>query len=69
MLRDIGFVWAASNLRHTPWETRFRELCEYKERHGKWLTLRKFELFIICPLSSNIGYFEGNPLDMVHKTE
>jgi Helicase associated domain len=34
-LRDIGFVWAASDPRHTPWEARFRELCEYKERHGK----------------------------------
>jgi Helicase associated domain len=34
-LRDIGFAWAASDPRHTPWETRFRELCEYKERYGK----------------------------------
>jgi hypothetical protein len=34
-LSDIGFVWAASDPRHTPWETRFRELCDYKERYGK----------------------------------
>jgi Helicase associated domain len=34
-LHDIGFVWVASDPRHTPWETRFQELCEYKERHGK----------------------------------
>jgi Helicase associated domain len=34
-LREIGFVWAASDPRHTPWEIRFRELSEYKERYGK----------------------------------
>jgi hypothetical protein len=34
-LRDIGFAWAASDPRHTPWEIRFRELCDYKERYGK----------------------------------
>ena len=34
-LRDIGFVWTASDPRHTPWEARFRELCDYKKRNGK----------------------------------
>jgi Helicase associated domain len=39
MLRDIGFEWVASDPRHTPWETRFRELCEYKERFGEHFSL------------------------------
>lgn len=34
-LRDIGFVWATSDPRHTPWEVRFEQLRAYKEQHGK----------------------------------
>jgi Helicase associated domain len=34
-LQDIGFNWVAIDPRRTPWETRFRELCEYKEQFGK----------------------------------
>ena len=36
MLRDIGFDWVATDPRRTPWETRFRELCEYKKSYGKY---------------------------------
>ena len=35
-LRDIGFVWATSDPRHTPWNVRFEELRAYRERFGKW---------------------------------
>ena len=34
-LREIGFVWATSDPRHTPWNVRFDELREYRERFGK----------------------------------
>lgn len=35
-LREIGFVWATSDPRHTPWNVRFEELRAYRERFGKW---------------------------------
>lgn len=34
-LQDIGFVWATSDPRHTPWEVRFGQLREYQEKFGK----------------------------------
>lgn len=33
-LQAVGFVWATSDPRHTPWEIRFEQLREYKEQHG-----------------------------------
>ena len=34
-LRDVGFVWATSDPRHTPWDVRFNELRDYREKFGK----------------------------------
>jgi hypothetical protein len=34
-LREIGFVWATSDPRHTPWNVRFDELQAYREKFGK----------------------------------
>lgn len=36
-LERVGFVWAARDPRHVPWEIRYRELCEYNKRHGNCL--------------------------------
>mmetsp|Transcript_7524 Transcript_7524/g.12541 ORF Transcript_7524/g.12541 Transcript_7524/m.12541 type:complete len:740 (-) Transcript_7524:117-2336(-) len=36
-LEGIGFVWATSDPRHTPWEIRFEQLREYEERFGNCL--------------------------------
>lgn len=33
-LSSIGFVWNTKDPRHVPWETRYRELCAYKEKYG-----------------------------------
>ena len=33
-LASIGFAWATSDPRHVPWETRFKELLEFKREHG-----------------------------------
>jgi hypothetical protein len=30
-----GFVWALSDPRYASWEIRFRELCDYRYRHGE----------------------------------
>ena len=34
-LESIGFAWETSDPRHVPWETRFKQLLEYKERFGE----------------------------------
>ena len=34
-LEEIGFVWATRDPRHVPWETRYNELCEFKEKYGE----------------------------------
>jgi hypothetical protein len=36
-LMAIGFKWATKDPRHVPWEVRFQELLEYKEKYGKLL--------------------------------
>lgn len=34
-LASIGFAWETSDPRHVPWEIRFEQLLEYKEKYGK----------------------------------
>jgi hypothetical protein len=34
-LNELGFVWALSDPRYASWEIRFRELCDYRYRHGE----------------------------------
>jgi hypothetical protein len=34
-LEEIGFAWATTDPRRTPWEIRFKQLCEYRESFGK----------------------------------
>lgn len=36
-LMSIGFVWATKDPRHVPWETRFRELRDFKNKYGHCL--------------------------------
>mmetsp|Transcript_1646 Transcript_1646/g.2177 ORF Transcript_1646/g.2177 Transcript_1646/m.2177 type:complete len:455 (-) Transcript_1646:377-1741(-) len=36
-LEKIGFVWATRDPRHVPWEQRYAELCNYKEKFGNCL--------------------------------
>lgn len=36
-LQSIGFSWSTTDPRHVPWETRFKELLEYKAEHGTFL--------------------------------
>ena len=38
-LQDVGFVWATSDPRHTPWDVRFNELRAYRETYGKSIQL------------------------------
>jgi hypothetical protein len=34
-LNDVGFAWASSDPRHTPWDVRFNELRAYREQFGR----------------------------------
>lgn len=36
-LESVGFVWQTRDPRHVPWETRYKELCEYQKKHGDCL--------------------------------
>jgi len=33
-LEEIGFEWATKDPRHVPWEQRYAELCEFREKYG-----------------------------------
>mmetsp|Transcript_28109 Transcript_28109/g.39740 ORF Transcript_28109/g.39740 Transcript_28109/m.39740 type:complete len:633 (+) Transcript_28109:60-1958(+) len=42
-LESVGFVWATTDPRHVPWETRFQELREYKSKYGDCLVPITFQ--------------------------
>jgi hypothetical protein len=41
-LNELGFVWALCDPRCASWEKRYRELCDYRNRHGKHLLVSCF---------------------------
>jgi hypothetical protein len=47
-LASIGFAWATSDPRHVPWETRFKQLLEYKERFGSVLFMMSHCICFVC---------------------
>lgn len=67
-LQEIGFVWATSDPRHTPWRVRFEQLRAYKERHGTYVpaacpqfaatpSWRTYQLLQVCTVTMVIIFF------------
>jgi hypothetical protein len=43
-LESIGFVWETRDPRHVPWETRFEQLKEYKQKYGNCVVPISFKV-------------------------